>query len=94
MRYGTWNVRCMYRTGSLTTAASELARYKLGIVDVQEVRWGKESTVKAGGFYFFFLWKRKQKSSVENRSFCTPLNSKYQQFVSDGVSYIVLRCRW
>jgi len=74
MRFGTWNVRCLYRIGSLTTAASELARYKLGIVGVQEVRWDKVSTVKAGGFYFF-LWKRKQKSSVENRSFCAPLNS-------------------
>jgi hypothetical protein len=25
---GTWNVRSLYRAGSLTTAARELARYK------------------------------------------------------------------
>ena len=60
MRFGTWNVRSLYRTGSLTTAASELAIYKLDIVGVQEVRWDKENTVRAGGFYFF-VWKRNKK---------------------------------
>jgi hypothetical protein len=29
MRFGVWNVGSLYRTGSLTTAARELARYKL-----------------------------------------------------------------
>jgi hypothetical protein len=32
MRFGTWNVNSLYRTGSLTTAARELARYKLDLV--------------------------------------------------------------
>jgi hypothetical protein len=27
MRFGTWNVRSMYRAGSVTAAAMELARY-------------------------------------------------------------------
>ena len=35
---GTWNVRSLYRAGSLTAAVRELARYKLDIVGVQEVR--------------------------------------------------------
>ena len=29
---GTWNVRSLYRAGSLTAVASELARYKLDLV--------------------------------------------------------------
>ena len=29
---GTWNVRSLYRAGSLTAEARELARYKLGLV--------------------------------------------------------------
>jgi len=37
MRFGVWNVRSLYRAGSLT-AARELARYKLDLVGVQEVR--------------------------------------------------------
>jgi len=48
MRFGTWNVRRLYRAGSLTAAARELARYKLDIVDVQEDRWDKGGTIRAG----------------------------------------------
>ena len=32
MRFGTWNVRRLYRAGSLTAAARELARCKLDLV--------------------------------------------------------------
>jgi len=39
MKLGTWNVRSFYRAGSLKAAARELARYKLDVVGVQEVRW-------------------------------------------------------
>jgi len=35
-------------------AARELARYKLDLVGVQEVRWDKEGTVKAGDYCFFY----------------------------------------
>jgi hypothetical protein len=34
--------------------ARELARYKLDLVSVQEVRWDKEGTVKAGDYSFFY----------------------------------------
>jgi exonuclease III len=71
MRFGTWNVRSMYMTWSLTEAARELGRYKLDLVGAQEVRWDKRGTVRAG-YYNFFLWKRKRKSSVGNGIFCTP----------------------
>jgi hypothetical protein len=47
---GTWNVRSLYRVGSLIAAASELARYKLDLVGVQKVRWDKEGTVKVGDY--------------------------------------------
>jgi exonuclease III len=39
MRFGTWNVRSLYRAGSLTTVSRELSRYMLDLVGVQEVRW-------------------------------------------------------
>jgi len=38
MKIGTWNVSSLYRAGSLKAAARELARYKLDVVGVQEVR--------------------------------------------------------
>jgi hypothetical protein len=34
MRFGAWNVRILYRAA----AAMELARYKLGLVDMKDAR--------------------------------------------------------
>ena len=53
MRFVNWNVRSLYRVGSLTAAARELARYKLDLVGVQEVRWDNGDTVRAGDYNFF-----------------------------------------
>jgi exonuclease III len=53
MRLGTWNVRSLYRAGSLTRAVRELARkYKLELVGVQEVRCVKGGTERAGEYFF------------------------------------------
>jgi exonuclease III len=57
MRFDTWNVRSLYWSGSLTTAAGELARYKLDLVGVQEVRWDKGDTVRTGDQLFFYMKK-------------------------------------
>jgi len=54
MRFGTLNVRSLYRSGFLTAVAMELARYKLDLVGVQEVRWDKGGTVRAGDYNFFY----------------------------------------
>jgi hypothetical protein len=72
-RFGTWNVRNLYRVGSLTSAARELARYKLDIVGVTEVRWDKEGTVRAGDYNFFM--EKEIKSPIGNNIFCTSQNS-------------------
>ena len=37
IRFGTLNEKSLYRCGSVTTVASELARYKLDLVGVQKV---------------------------------------------------------
>jgi hypothetical protein len=54
MRFGTWYVRSLYTAGSLITAARVLARYKLDLVGVHEVRWDKGDTVRAGDYNFFY----------------------------------------
>jgi hypothetical protein len=41
MRFGTLNVRSMYRAGSLKTVARGLGKYKLELAGVQKVRWDK-----------------------------------------------------
>ena len=54
MKIVTWNVRSLYRAGSLKAAARELVRYELDVVGVQEVRWDKGGTVRAGDYDFFY----------------------------------------
>jgi hypothetical protein len=56
MRFSTWNVRSLYRTGSLMTVSRELSRYtrRLDLVGVQEVRWEGSCTVPAGEYTFFY----------------------------------------
>ena len=54
MRFGTWIVRILYRTGSFMAAAKEWAGYKLDLVSMQVVRWDREGTVRAGDYNFFY----------------------------------------
>jgi exonuclease III len=54
MKLRTWNIRSLYRSGSLTTAARELARFKLDLVGVEEVKWEKRGMVRAGDYNFFY----------------------------------------
>jgi len=54
MRFGTWNVRSLYRLRSLAAVARELARSILYLLSVREVRWSKRGTVKSKGLYFLY----------------------------------------
>jgi len=51
MRFGTWNVRSLYKAGSFTAATRELARYKLDLVGEQKVSWDREGKVRAGDYF-------------------------------------------
>jgi hypothetical protein len=54
MRFGLWNVKSLYRAGSLMTVLRELARCKLDLVGVQEVRWEGGGIEPAGEYTFFY----------------------------------------
>jgi exonuclease III len=54
MRFGTWNVRSMYRAGALRLVGEEILKYKLDLVGVQEVRWNRGGTEPAGQYTFFY----------------------------------------
>jgi hypothetical protein len=54
MKFGTWSVRSLYGAGSVTATGTELTRYQLDLVGVQEVRLDRGGTVRAGGYNFFY----------------------------------------
>jgi hypothetical protein len=61
MRFGTWNVRSMYRAGSLRAVAEEISKYNLDLVGVQDVRWDRGGTQPAGEYTFFYGKVKKKK---------------------------------
>jgi exonuclease III len=78
------------------TVVRELARYKLDVVGVQEVRWDKAGTIRAGDYMLFYG------KGNDNHQFGTGFflhqrivpAVKKVEFVSDRMLYRVLRGRW
>jgi hypothetical protein len=50
MRFGTWNVKSLYRESYLTAVSRKLVRFRLYLVCVKEVRWEKRGTVLTEGW--------------------------------------------
>jgi exonuclease III len=96
MRFGTWNVRSMYRAGSLRVVGEDISKYKLDLVGVQEVRWDGGGTERAGE-YTFFYGKGNENHEFGTVSFVHKRiisAVKKVELVSDRKSYIILRGRW
>jgi hypothetical protein len=68
------------------TVSSELARYKLDLVGVQEVRWNKGSTEPAGEYTF--LYGKGNENHEVQVSLC--IRESYQQL--RGLSLLVIGC--
>jgi hypothetical protein len=88
MRFGTWNVRSLYRAGSLMTVAKEISKYELDLEEVQEVRWDRGGTELASEYKFFYG------KVNENHELCTGVSvhkrELYQQLT--GLSLLVTGC--
>jgi len=96
MRFGTWNDRSLHGAGSLTAAAGELARYKLDVAGVKEVRCDKRDIVRARDYNFFYGKGNKNHQLGKELFVHHRIVSgvKTVAFVSNRVSYIILRGRW
>jgi hypothetical protein len=95
MRFGTMNVRSLYRSGPLKTASRELTKYKLDLVGVQ-VRWDKGGTEPSDDCTFLYENGNADHhlgtgSFVPNSTISAVTRV---EFVSDRMSYLILRGCW
>jgi hypothetical protein len=95
-RFRKWNVRRVYRAGSLTTGAERVSEFKLELMGVQDVRREGGGTEPAGENTFFYgnwndNYELRASFLVHKRiiSAITRIN-----FVSDRMSYTFYRGRW
>jgi hypothetical protein len=88
MRFGTWKIISLYRTGLLKTVTSELAKYKLHLVAVQKVKWDKGGGQPAVDYTFFY--------SNGNADHHLGTDFFIQQSIRSAVkmSYMILRSHW
>jgi hypothetical protein len=88
MRFGTWNVRSLYRAGSLLTVLRELSKHKLDLLGVQEVRWEGSGTKPAGEYTF--LYGKGNENRELDTDFFLSIRESYQQL--RGLSLLVIGC--
>jgi hypothetical protein len=39
IEFGTWNVRTLYKAGSLKSLMHKIQQYQLKVIAIQEIRW-------------------------------------------------------
>jgi hypothetical protein len=54
MRFGTWNVRSLYRAGSLMSVSKVISQCMLNLVAVQWVGWERRGTELTGEYKIFY----------------------------------------
>jgi hypothetical protein len=92
IRIGTWNVRSLYRAGSLMTVSREISSYWLDLVGAQEVRWDGRGTV--AGEYTFLYGKGNENHELGTGYIVHKSNIsavKRVEFINVRMSYIKLR---
>jgi hypothetical protein len=87
VRLWTWNVKSLYRAGSLITVSKELSKYRLDLVGMQEVIWESGGTEPAGE-YIFSMERGIRIMNWIQVFVC--IRESYQQL--NGLSLLVIGC--
>jgi len=54
LRIGTWNIRTLYKSGSMNVVINKITKYNLSIVTLQEIRWPGNGSFKHKGTTVFY----------------------------------------
>lgn len=54
IRIGTWNIRTLFKIGAMKLIIDEVKRYKLPIVELQEIKWLGSGSVKSNDTTIFY----------------------------------------
>jgi hypothetical protein len=96
MRFGTWNVRRMYRAGSLRAVAEVISKYKLDLVGLLELRWDGGGTEPAGEYRIFYGKENENHELGTGFFIHKGIMSavKRVELISDRMTYITLKGPW
>jgi hypothetical protein len=87
IRFGTCDVRSLYRACLLMTVVKEISNYNLNIVRVQEVRWDRDGTKPTGEYTFCMERRMRIMNYVQIFLY---IRESYQQL--RGQSLLVIGC--
>jgi hypothetical protein len=88
-------LRIVHRAGSLMAMAKEITNFKLDLVGIQEVRLDRRGIEPAGEYTFFYGNGNENHELVQFFVHKRIISAvKRVEFISDRMSYILLRGRW
>jgi len=65
LRFGTWNIRTLYKPGALHNIIQITSNYRTEITALQEIRWPGNGILKSGNSTIFYSGTKNQNMKME-----------------------------